>query len=288
MNDSVARAPSTGKRRQANGVSGFRSDDDVEAELLELRRRIEETVERHRQRRAQDALITAVGTDRTDAVDAARRLAAGASATVDILLADAEYLEAAQAVCHHLLTAASGVHLRLLCTSGMLSVGLLDSAVLERPNTEVRVARVPMLQVLLVDGRAAMVAAPSAAGRQASVIRATSVIRALDTLFEGLWWQSVAMEDRVEFCDAGRTTSPARILECLRAGVTDEVAARELSISIRTYRRCVAEIMTVLGANSRFQAGVRAAELGLLSEDAGPRTDRSPGGSAARSPGRGR
>ncbi|WP_340560314.1 helix-turn-helix transcriptional regulator [Streptomyces sp. GSL17-111] len=283
----MTRLPSTGKRRQAHGVTGFRSDDDVEAELLELRRRIEETVEKHRQRRAQDALITAVGTDRTDVVGSARRLAAGASATVDILLADAEYLEAAQAVCDHLLTAGPDVHLRLLCTSGMLSVGLLDSAVLERPNTEVRVARVPMLQVLLVDGRAAMVAAPSAAGRQASVIRATSVIRALDTLFEGLWWQSVAMEDRVEFCDAGRTTSPARILECLRAGVTDEVAARELSISIRTYRRCVAEIMTVLGANSRFQAGVRAAELGLLSEEAGLRADRSPGGSAARTGGRG-
>ncbi len=41
------------------------------------------------------------------------------------------------------------------------------------------------------------------------------------------------------------------------------MAARELSVSVRTYRRYVAEMMSLLGADSRFQAGVRAAELGL-------------------------
>ena len=38
-----------------------------------------------------------------------------------------------------------------------------------------------------------------------------------------------------------------------------------MQVSLRTYRRYVAEIMRELGANSRFQAGVRAVELGLLS-----------------------
>jgi hypothetical protein len=33
---------------------------------------------------------------------------------------------------------------------------------------------------------------------------------------------------------------------------------------VRTYRRRVAELMSALGAESRFQAGVRARELGLV------------------------
>ncbi|MEV0087319.1 hypothetical protein [Saccharopolyspora sp. NPDC050642] len=55
-----------------------------------------------------------------------------------------------------------------------------------------------------------------------------------------------------------------QVLKMLYAGHTYEVAAQELAVSVRTYRRCVAEIVELLGANSRFQAGVRAAEVGLL------------------------
>ena len=43
----------------------------------------------------------------------------------------------------------------------------------------------------------------------------------------------------------------------------DETAARRLTLSLRTYRRRVAELMRTLDADSRFQAGVRAGELGL-------------------------
>ena len=53
------------------------------------------------------------------------------------------------------------------------------------------------------------------------------------------------------------------ILRALGAGLTDEAAARQLGTSLRTYRRRVAELMAALEAGSRFQAGVRAGELGL-------------------------
>jgi hypothetical protein len=53
------------------------------------------------------------------------------------------------------------------------------------------------------------------------------------------------------------------ILQALGAGLTDEAAARRLGTSLRTYRRRVAELMAALEAGSRFQAGVRAGELGL-------------------------
>ncbi|MGO4430835.1 response regulator transcription factor, partial [Streptomyces sp. MCAF7] len=90
------------------------------------------------------------------------------------------------------------------------------------------------------------------------------VIEALQTLFDGIWRNAVVVNERVDFGDHPRMEMVRPILEWLRLGVTDEVAARELSVSVRTYRRYVAEIMALLGASSRFQAGVRAAELGLL------------------------
>ena len=60
-----------------------------------------------------------------------------------------------------------------------------------------------------------------------------------------------------------RSLAP-RVLELLAAGGKDESAARTLGLGVRTYRRRVAELMAALGAESRFQAGVRARELGLV------------------------
>ena len=59
------------------------------------------------------------------------------------------------------------------------------------------------------------------------------------------------------------TPEAREILRALGAGLTDEAAARRLGVSLRTYRRRVAELMATLDADSRFQAGVRAGELGL-------------------------
>ncbi len=47
----------------------------------------------------------------------------------------------------------------------------------------------------------------------------------------------------------------------LSAGHTDEAASRQLGVSLRTYRRRVAELMAMLDATSRFQAGIRAREF---------------------------
>lgn len=53
------------------------------------------------------------------------------------------------------------------------------------------------------------------------------------------------------------------MLRALGSGATDTAAAKELGMSVRTYRRRVAELLDTLDAGSRFQAGVRAGELGL-------------------------
>jgi len=54
------------------------------------------------------------------------------------------------------------------------------------------------------------------------------------------------------------------ILEILKTGVTDEVAARQLKVSARTIRRRMAAVLDLLGASSRFEAGVKAAQTGWL------------------------
>ncbi|WP_282779276.1 hypothetical protein [Nocardia sp. CC201C] len=61
------------------------------------------------------------------------------------------------------------------------------------------------------------------------------------------------------------------IVNHLQTGLKDESAAKMLAVSVRTYRRYVAEVMAQLGVTTRFQLGVRASELGLLQFDPGLR-----------------
>lgn len=53
-----------------------------------------------------------------------------------------------------------------------------------------------------------------------------------------------------------------QLLTVLTAGYTDDSAAVRLGILVRTVRRVVSGIMGRLGARSRFQAGVKAADRG--------------------------
>lgn len=68
-----------------------------------------------------------------------------------------------------------------------------------------------------------------------------------------------------------------QVLGLLCSGVKDEAAARQMGVSVRTYRRYVARILKTLDVTSRFQAGLKAAELGL----AGPRSRRAMDGEKA-------
>ncbi|MFF2960234.1 hypothetical protein ACFVT1_15300 [Streptomyces sp. NPDC057963] len=54
------------------------------------------------------------------------------------------------------------------------------------------------------------------------------------------------------------------VLQQLAQGATDEAAARELGMALRTYRRVVSRLMTQLQARSRFQAGLIAAQRNWL------------------------
>ncbi|MEV0913766.1 hypothetical protein AB0I93_05760 [Streptomyces sp. NPDC049967] len=88
--------------------------------------------------------------------------------------------------------------------------------------------------------------------------------RALHLLSTQTWSSRRPLADRQRPSARLRTELVQDILQRMREGHIDEVAARATNVSLRTYRRHVAEIVHELDANSRFQAGARAVEYGLL------------------------
>ncbi|TCP52975.1 hypothetical protein EV191_10536 [Tamaricihabitans halophyticus] len=131
-------------------------------------------------------------------------------------------------------------------------------------GTAVRISQDDINETIILDDRAVILAgAGHGADRNYSVITQPDTIAGVRSLFEAAWRASTELA----VCDAQlaelRTLAP-RILELLGAGHKDETAARNLGLSLRTYRRRVADVMRALGATSRFQAGVRARELGVL------------------------
>ncbi|MDT0544090.1 LuxR family transcriptional regulator [Streptomyces lonegramiae] len=210
--------------------------------------------------------VAAVETDEGEIRTAAEELIREAEGNVDVVLAaEAAHVGALHSVLSEWLrSGGENVRTRVLCAQNSLDWNFVRRHARDGRPLEVRVARIPLLAAFIVDGRAALVCADSAVGRRASAIRDPGVIETLQTLFDGIWRNAVVVNEQVDLGGHARMEMVRPILEWLRLGVTDEVAARELSVSVRTYRRYVAEIMALLGASSRFQAGVRAAELGLL------------------------
>lgn len=93
-------------------------------------------------------------------------------------------------------------------------------------------------------------------------VRQRSVVAALTLWFELLWTHAAPVPE----LESGRGLPDGRqfLLEQLMAGATDELIARKLGISLRTVRRRVAELMSDLGVDTRFQAGVEAVRRGWL------------------------
>nr|WP_244891539.1 LuxR C-terminal-related transcriptional regulator [Rhodococcus erythropolis] len=78
-----------------------------------------------------------------------------------------------------------------------------------------------------------------------------------------VWSSGLPLRDHIDLRRRDFDNIAIAIIRALSAGSTDEVAARQLSVSPRTYRRHLASIMERLGITTRFQLGARAAELGL-------------------------
>jgi DNA-binding NarL/FixJ family response regulator len=135
---------------------------------------------------------------------------------------------------------------------------------LERMGAQIRITPDEINETIILDQRMAILAGDLSHGeRSFIVVTRPEVVQSVGSLFDAAWRRAtpVTVFD-AEFSEV-RALAP-KILDVLATGCKDETAARRLGLSLRTYRRRVAELMTALGATSRFQAGARAHELGLI------------------------
>ncbi len=119
-------------------------------------------------------------------------------------------------------------------------------------------------ETIIVDHRFAILAgAHSPGGREYTLTTAPTLVGGVYALFEAAWETATDLKAFLRDERPRLDTESRKVLRALGSGATDETAARQLGMSLRTYRRRVAELLATLDAGSRFQAGVRAGELGL-------------------------
>lgn len=133
-------------------------------------------------------------------------------------------------------------------------------------GAEVRICAQPLAQeMIIIDRRVAIVAGRYRGGRRDyHVLRAPEVVAGMCSLYQASWAGAVPLADHLAGPPPQLDETALAVLRLAAAGQKDDTAARTLGISVRTYRRRIAELMSVLGAESRFQAGERARALGLI------------------------
>ncbi|MEV4757326.1 LuxR C-terminal-related transcriptional regulator [Micromonospora sp. NPDC049559] len=166
-----------------------------------------------------------------------------------------------------------GVRYRVLFPDRARTVPALAARLgsLALAGAEVRTLPEVPMDAMVIDESVAVVPGDRPDGRAGgiAVFRLPSVVHTVVELFERVWPAAVSLlaGDVPEGTELnGRERE---LLSLLSAGCTDESAAARLGISVRTVRRMMSTIMNRLGARSRFQAGVKAADRGWLVERAG-------------------
>lgn len=134
---------------------------------------------------------------------------------------------------------------------------------LHRNGAQVRTASTVPMCAMIVD--TATVALPTDRSRRGAVniLELASVVGALAELFERIWHAATPLRESTSLGDvSGLTVREREVLSLLADGGTDASAAAQLGVSVRTVRRMMSEMMARLGAQSRFQAGLKAGERG--------------------------
>ncbi|MEU6786551.1 helix-turn-helix transcriptional regulator [Nonomuraea angiospora] len=165
-------------------------------------------------------------------------------------------------------TMRNGVRMRALHAQIALSNPLIREFMgrWRRLDIEVRVAPVIPTRMLIYDRRTAVVQADPHDPEAGSIlIRGGSLVKSLAAIYDYCWTTASEPDDVPRSADGVTLTEQQRaVLRMLAAGQKDSAIARSMGVSTRTVTRLVGELTAMLGASSRFQAGVRAARLGLL------------------------
>jgi hypothetical protein len=133
----------------------------------------------------------------------------------------------------------------------------------------IRVVEDTTERILVYDRAAALVPLdPQNTSRGALLAHKSGIVANIIALFEKIWDEAedLAQVDSADGEDVGSGLSEIeqRVLVLMCSVGKDEAGARELGVSVRTYRRYVADLMEMLGAASRAQAALLARERGWI------------------------
>lgn len=133
----------------------------------------------------------------------------------------------------------------------------------------IRVADDVVERILVYDRATALVPLdPRDTSRGALMAHEDGLVANVVALFEKIWDQAEDLAqadgDQPEEQPRELDETERRVLSSMCSGDKDETGARELSVSVRTYRRYVAELLRALGATSRAQAALLARERGWI------------------------
>lgn len=131
-------------------------------------------------------------------------------------------------------------------------------------GAQVHITDDPMDRMVIFDRSVVVVPInPKDSSRGALLVREPGLVSQMVAYFESVWQGA---GDLREHLGENPEEPPAlselesRVLGALANSDKDDIAAREINVSVRTYRRYVADLMTRLGAVNRFQAALRARE----------------------------
>jgi DNA-binding CsgD family transcriptional regulator len=139
---------------------------------------------------------------------------------------------------------------------------------LESHGARVRLVKHTTAKMEMYDRRTAVVPVdPEDPARGALFAQGSGLVSNILALFESLWNES---EELGSLLGEWRSEQDApselerSVLRAMCSGGKDEAGARDLGVSVRTYRRYIADLMQLLGAGNRPQAALLARERGWI------------------------
>lgn len=127
-------------------------------------------------------------------------------------------------------------------------------------GAEIRTAATVPVPLTVVDRSVAVVqSAPddeTGTSGAADLVTSPVLVTALYALFEREWAAALPGGAQPQRRESGLSDQEHALLELLCEGLTDEMAARRLGVSLRTVRRTMSDLLTRTGVRSRFQIGV--------------------------------
>jgi DNA-binding Lrp family transcriptional regulator len=186
---------------------------------------------------------------------------------------------------HHVAEGAEAESIRV----GGVWRGIYDQSALQAPGLleslrrmvaageQARVLQGLPIKLLIVDRRSALL--PLTVGAETALesaveVHPSALLEALVALFDTLWERATPVrpfrasdgpaEDQLLLPEEDQL-----LMTLLAAGFKDQAIARRMGVGVRTVRRRIQLLLMRLGASTRFQAGLQAAEQMWLREESG-------------------